>query len=206
MDERGQACWLTYTSAFSRLPGWPFWSCFLLPASLGLSNQIEVAFAHWVLWAGAPSQEATCAEWSCVYLPLGVAAVAGGFVAWGGQWGVQPFVITWFLTHLPHLLVGCLPPPTEAWITQKGHVWSKTHSLTHLPLCITLFRLGVDRVTHLSLFFSLYIYPYIFFPYVFIPIYFFPIYLSGWVLFVKARRWPLISLKLLSMVRKAPVK
>ena len=60
------------------------------------------------------------------------------------------------------------PPPTEAWITQKGHVWSKTHSLTHLPLCITLFRLGVDRVTHLSLFFSLYIYPYIFFPYIFI--------------------------------------
>ena len=81
----------------------------LLPSSfllLILLNQIQVAFAHWALWAGAPSQEATCAEWSCVYLPLGVAAVARGFVAWGGQWGVQPFVITWFLTHLPHLLDG----------------------------------------------------------------------------------------------------
>ena len=62
----------------------------------------------WALWAGAPSQEALFAEWSCVYLPLGVAAVASGFVAWGGQWGVQPFVITWFLTRLPRLLDGGL--------------------------------------------------------------------------------------------------
>ena len=106
----------------------------LLPASVGLLNQIQMTFAHGPLWAGAPCQEALFAEWSCVYLPLGVAAVASGFVAWGGQWGVQPFVITWFLTHLPHLLDGRLaafPHTPEPWITQEGRVWSRTHSLTH---------------------------------------------------------------------------
>lgn len=65
-----------------------------------------------VSW-GALSREPLLLVELCL-LALEVAAVAGGFVAWGGQWGVQPFVIT--LIPDPFTTsAGWLPsPPTKA--------------------------------------------------------------------------------------------
>lgn len=138
--ESRQACWLTHISDLFRLPGWPFKSSFLLPPSLGLLNQTKVAFAHWASWARTHSQEGMCAELSCVYLPLGVAAVAGWLCGLGRAAGrVQLFVISWFMTRLPHLLDNGLAffphrvPDCTKGTCEAGHC-----SLTHLPLCYPL--------------------------------------------------------------------
>lgn len=66
-------------------------------------------FAHCTLWARQNTLSGGHAYCFEAYLPWGVATVAGLMVfnEWlcgGVRGGIQPFVICWFVTHLPHLL------------------------------------------------------------------------------------------------------